>query len=360
MRLTIIGNPENRRVTEFQAASVALGESKPRCLAWDTIVREPDILTTIDADLVRIESPGENEIVTREMIRLGGGPADPLLEFGEVNFLREHFRGFRKTLRRIAQTGLQFTIPPAEIEVMFDKWASHQRMASAGIARPESRLAPKTLEEFHAAVAQSKSGAWFLKPLHGSSASGVCAFRWKGDQQLLISPLTFRSSGTRTIFSNSLKVKTYDSAMEIEKVLAHLLPQEMILESWVPKLNLPGGAVDLRVLVIAGEARHWVVRQSQSPMTNLHLGNRRGSPEMLVERIGEDGMQAAFNLAEDAAACFPEALSCGIDILITNGRRPKALVGEVNAFGDLLPNLMHRNQTAYEAVAHACYERARR
>ena len=58
-------------------------------------------------------------------------------------------------------------------------------------------------------------------------------------------------------------------------------------------------------------------------------------------------------MAERAAACFPDALYAGVDILLSNRKRP--LVGEINAFGDLLPNLRHRGDTAYEAIARACY-----
>src|SRR5204863_3521648 len=113
------------------------------------------------------------------------------------------------------------------------------------------------------------------------------------------------------------------------------------------------GAVDLRVLVIAGEARHWVIRQSRHPMTNLHLGNRRGDEAALRELIGLPNLDAAFRLAEKAAACFPDSLYAGVDILIDS--RHRALVGEINAFGDLLPRLQHRGESAYSTIARACH-----
>ena len=45
----------------------------------------------------------------------------------------------------------------------------------------------------------------------------------------------------------------------------------------MPKAGLAGHVFDLRVVVIAGRARHAVVRMSRGPMTNLHLLNRRGA-----------------------------------------------------------------------------------
>ncbi|MBI3927478.1 MAG: hypothetical protein HY319_18210 [Armatimonadetes bacterium] len=153
---------------------------------------------------------------------------------------------------------------------------------------------------------------------------------------------------------NSLQVQSYTRLTEIQTILGLLLPQGMIAERWIPKLTLPGGAVDLRVLVIAGEARHRVVRQSHHPMTNLHLGNRRGDEAALRELLGTCRFEAALRLAEQAAACFPETLYAGVDILIDTRHRP--LVGEINAFGDLLPGLWHRGETACAAMARACHD----
>jgi hypothetical protein len=131
------------------------------------------------------------------------------------------------------------------------------------------------------------------------------------------------------------------------------LPQGMIMEQWVPKLTLPGGAVDLRVLVIAGEPRHRVVRQSRHPMTNLHLGNQRGDTAALRACLGSQKFEAALELAVRAAACFPESRYAGVDVLIDT--RHRALVGEINAFGDLLPRLVDRGESAYTAIAKASH-----
>src|SRR5262249_31998569 len=158
----------------------------------------------------------------------------------------------------------------------------------------------------------TQNGRLFLKPLHGSSASGVCALRWTPQRQQLVAPLKIESRNGRTILVNSLEVRTYTTLADIELILGLLLPQGMISEQWIPKLTLPGGAVDLRVLVIAGEARHWVIRQSRHPMTNLHLGNQRGDEAALREAIGSTNLEAAFRLAQDAAACFPDSLYAGV------------------------------------------------
>src|SRR5690606_8620987 len=110
---------------------------------------------------------------------------------------------------------------------------------------------------------------------------------------------------------------------------------------------------DMRVLVINGEARHWVVRQSRNPMTNLHLGNSRADSKQFERVLGGNKLSEAFHVAEQAARCFPSSLYAGVDVLLDSHGR--SLVGEINAFGDRLPRLTHRGESAYEAIARACY-----
>jgi glutathione synthase/RimK-type ligase-like ATP-grasp enzyme len=352
-RLGLIGNPENRRICDFQDAAEGVGWPRPICLSYEELLHDPESLKHFDVDLLRIDSPGENDSVTKALIGLGGGPPRAALEWGQVDFLKEYHRGFCRLLQRIEQHGIPCLNSPRDIAIMFDKWACNRRFVAQGIARPPAEMAPENFPLLLARMRAQDSGRLFLKPLHGSSASGVCALRWTRRHQQLIAPLRVLSRGGEPILVNSLKVRTYTTSADIELILGLLLPQGMIIEQWIPKLSLPAGVVDLRVLVISGEARHWVVRQSRHPMTNLHLGNQRGNAADLQELIGLPKLEAAFKLAEKAAACFSASLYAGVDILIDSRHRP--LVGEINAFGDLLPRLTHRGESAYAAIAKACH-----
>jgi hypothetical protein len=50
--------------------------------------------------------------------------------------------------------------------------------------------------------------------------------------------------------------------------------------------------------------------------------------------------------------CFPGSLYAGIDLLIANGFRKHAIL-EVNAFGDLLPNVLWNGRDTYTAEIEA-------
>ena len=234
---------------------------------------------------------------------------------------------------------------------MFDKWQAHARFTRAGLPRPVTELAPTDASVFLAHCRSAPGGRLFLKPRYGSSASGCSAIRWQGNRIELNAPIEIeRKANGRVRLFNTLRVRRYIDLGEIGTILERLLPQGMIQERWLPKATLPGGSVDLRILVVAGEARHRVLRQSRSPMTNLHLGNRRADT-MELERVFPGALARACQLAVDAAACFPDSLYAGVDILLDT--RGRVYVCEINAFGDLLPGLSDRGQTTFEAIAAA-------
>lgn len=357
----IIGNPENRRVRNFQQAAATVGMVCPACVSWRTILDDPD--STIErldgAECIRIESPGENNAVLQRLINRGGGRNR--LAFGEIGFLKHQYLGFSETLNGLSTINAAFMNSPGDIQVMFDKWKSHQRFKQVGIARPETRIAPQSVSdfrEFRSSFGDDRCGRVFLKPRYASSASGVCAYRWSGDKEQLIAPIRIQRNGAEIRLYNSLRVHHYTSSDNIHAILSKLLPQDMIAERWIRKAQLADGQFDLRVVVIGGEARHIVVRQSHQPMTNLHLGNRRGDLMEVWASLGDDFVEECRHLAQDAAACFPESLYAGVDVIAPAKGKP--MICEINAFGDLLPGVRHRGESTYEAIVRASNEWNRR
>ncbi|MBN1909117.1 MAG: STM4014 family protein [Pirellulales bacterium] len=351
MRLCIVGNPENRRVRDFQAAAGRIGFPTPECVSWRELLDEPRaaLVRLATTDMVRLDSPGEDDGVLQRLVQLGGGEGG--LAFGEIGFLHEQYQGFRAVLDRLCTLATPFQNSPAEVKVMFDKWASHARFAAAGLARPATWLAPTTVESFRelrSEYCSTSSGRLFLKPRYASSASGVCAYRWSRDREQLIAPIEIQQDRSGVRLYNSLRIRRYTSFEQIDAILGRLLPQGMVCESWIRKAWLPDGQFDLRIVVIGGEARHVVVRRSHYPMTNLHLGNQRGSVDEVCESFGRRVLDMCKRLAERAAACFPDSLYAGVDVLVRSKAEP--LVCEINAFGDLLPNVTHRGETTYEAI----------
>ncbi|MFE4518522.1 STM4014 family protein [Kitasatospora sp. NPDC056783] len=331
MQLTVLGNPGHRRVTLFAAAARSAGLPEPAVLPWLDVLGGRYRLP--EGGLLRIESPGEEP----EVDRLLRGPAlGPDYAPTRVEGTAAWYAGVMAALRGLAaRPRVRLLGDPEEIAVMFDKRRAHALLAGAGVPVPRA-LGGEVIgwEHLRERLAEAGLRRVFVKPAHGSSASGVMALEFGPRGQLLATTSVELADGR---LHNSLRVRRYRDEREVATIVDGLAPDGLHVEQWIPKASQSGRSADLRVVVVAGRATHVVVRTSGQPMTNLHLGGARGSVEQAREAAGP-AWPALLETAERAAACFPGSPMVGVDVLPTAGWR-RALVGEVNAFGDLLPNL---------------------
>ncbi|GAA1593829.1 STM4014 family protein [Actinoplanes couchii] len=343
MRLAVVGIPENRRVALFRAAAERAGLPPPEVFGWR------DVLTTGrvpgPGTLVRIDSPGEDPEVDRLLRELGSGRPAEVAEHGRITGAADWFAGLRAALARIEAGGGRLLNQPADILTMTDKPRCHALLSAAGVPVPEA-FGPVG---GWAALRASGWRRFFVKPSHGSSASGVMAVAVAGPK---VTAVTSVEVSGGSLFNN-LAVRRYADEEVVASIVDLLAPDGLHVERWFPKAGLGGRVLDLRVVVIAGRARHVVVRTSTTPMTNLHLGNARGDVAAVRAAAGEREWAAAMATCERAAACFPQTLQVGVDLMFGVGWRRHA-VAEVNAFGDLLPGVLADGQDTYDAQVAAC------
>lgn len=332
-RFAVVGNPGNRRTTMFADAVRAAGHPAPRVLAWRDVLRGRYAFAP--GEFVRIDSPGEDA----EVDRLLRDTDDPTRVEGTALWHRRFTAAVREVAGEARRAGALVSADPEEVAVLFDKRSCHARLAAAGVPVPPALTGPvdgwETLRERLAAARFSRA---FVKPAHGSSASGVVALSVAGRGRIKATTSVETAPDGRLY--NSLRVRHHTSETEVAALVDALVPDGIHVERWLPKASQGGRAADLRVVVVAGRATHAVVRTSRHPMTNLHLGGARGDLETACEAIRAAGGDFAgvLDTAERAAACFPGTLCVGVDILPSTGWR-RFTVGEVNAFGDLLPRL---------------------
>ncbi|MQY10503.1 hypothetical protein SRB5_06110 [Streptomyces sp. RB5] len=329
-RLTVVGNPENRRVRLYAEATARAGLPAPHVVPW------LDVLTgaapRVAGDVVRIDSPGENAAVDR-ILR---GAAAPERVEGTARW----YRRFLAAVRSVADAmdpGARLLTDPDDLAVVFDKRRCHAVLHAAGVPVPESPTSGgadpvRSWDD----VRRTGLRRFFVKPAHGSSASGVLAVEAAGPGR--VRATTSVELAPDGALFNSLRVRRYTDETQIGAIVDTLAPDGLHVERWFPKASRHGRAADLRVVVVAGRATHAVLRTSGSPMTNLHLGGTRGDLDAVRAAIGPERWAQALSVCERAAACFPRTLCVGVDLLPGIGWRRFA-VGEVNAFGDLLPGL---------------------
>ncbi|GAA2584487.1 STM4014 family protein [Actinomadura fulvescens] len=303
-----------------RAAKPLLDRSAERQLGWG------GGLPIGAGDVVRIDSPGEDA----EADALLRGPGDPARVGGGARW----YATFTKALDRIGATGARLLNDPAEIAVMFDKRRCHALLQASVVPVPPALPQVEGYDELRARMAEERLPRVFVKAAHGSSAAGVVALQTAPGRIKAVTSVAMTPRGPY----NSLRVRTYESERQVAELIDALAPDGLHVEAWIPKASLCERVLDLRVVVIAGEATHAVVRTSGHAMTNLHLGGTRGDLGAVREALGEDGWRRALETCERAAACFPGSLMVGVDLLVGVGWRRLA-VAEVNAFGDLLPGL---------------------
>lgn len=354
--VTVIGNPGHRRITGFAAAAAAAGLPEPRLVAWRDVLSGAPL--AFPAGPVRIDSPGEDAAVHA---LLSGTDADPhRVEGGAARHAALVAALDRIEAAVAARPGAWLANDPADIAVMFDKRRAHPLLEARGVPVPQALSGPAAPVRSYAELRQRMAGdrvpRVFVKPPHGSSASGVVALETHGTRvQATTSVELVRGADGVTLF-NSLRIAKYRDETEVAALIdalgADAGPGGLHVESWLPKLTLDGRATDLRVLVVAGRATHVVARSSRSPMTNLHLGNARGDVAAVRAAVGEDAWARAMATCVRAAGCFPRTLHVGVDLLFAVDRRRHA-VGEVNAFGDLLPGVLHQGRDTWGEQVHA-------
>ncbi|MFB7462050.1 STM4014 family protein [Streptomyces sp. NPDC056224] len=337
--LAVVGVPGGRRVALFQDAVRAAGLPAARVVPWREVLGGRARFGP--GETVRIDSPGEDP----EVDRLLRGTADPTRVEGTGLWYRRFTGAVEALAAEVAAAGGRLLTAPGDLAVLFDKRLTHHALETAGVAVPPSPTsgpaAPpvRGWADVREVLARPGLRRVFVKLAHGSSASGVLALESGAGGRIRATTSVERSvSGG---LHNSLRVRRYEDECAVGAIVDALAPDGLHIERWLPKASQNGRPADLRVVVIGGRATHAVVRTASGPMTNLHLGGARGDLDAAIAAVtaaGGSWSEDALALCERAAAAFPGTLCVGVDLLPATGWRRFA-VGEVNAFGDLLPRL---------------------
>lgn len=341
VQLTVVGNAGHRRVELFRRAVVTRGLPNPLVLPWcDVLAGAPP--PEAEA-VVRVESPGEDAEVDRLLRR-----ASVQVRHGELIGLAAAYRGLVTAVADLARGGARLLTTPDDIATLCDKRQCHAVLLAAGVPVPAALPPVNSYAEMRSAMRDASIRRVFVKPAHGSSASGVLALETAPGRVQAVTTVEVAPDG----LFNVLRPRRYRTEREVAAIVDRLAPDGLHVEQWLPKTSLAGGVVDVRVVAVAGRPTHLVVRSARGPLTNLHLGNRRGDVDALEAAVGPVAWSAALLTCEEVAACFPHSLQVGLDLMFLAGGRGHA-VAEVNAFGDLLPGVLADGRDTYTAQVDA-------
>ena len=370
----IIGNLDNRRVRGFGEALSARGWAPPMLLSHRELLAHPERLLELelppDAPLfIRLESCGEDPLVERELLLRGfealpdthtGERISPAQlatlpqRFGQILAPRQFHAGYLAYLDSLAEVlaerpGARLLSPIADVRCLFDKRESSQRYAAAGVPVPEA-LPPdsiRTPDQLREAMRMHRWPAVFVKLSCASSASCLALYRYlpqraEHERELLLTTTEQAAEGR----FNSLRLQRLRRRPHIDALLSWLLAEGVQIERAIPKARAAGRFFDLRVLVVAGEPAFCVVRESRHPITNLHLGGRRGDLDALRAAVAPEDWDAAMASCARVFECHG-CHHVGVDLMFEPDLRRHRVI-EANAFGDLLPGLQREGLSVYE------------
>ena len=316
--------------------------------------------------IVRVDSPGKDFETERALLRAGAEVEDngdyarlssdevERLEFdrGRILCPRQWYLGFCEVLDLIKSqlhgTGCCLMNSLSDIALMFDKPRCQKTLSDSGIPTAKSLGEVRSFAELRDRLRQTGCNRVFIKLAHGSSGSGVVAYETNGPKHQATTTVEAVSRGNELCLYNSRRIRIYRDVREIEPLIDALCRHRVYVEEWLPKAGIAGGTFDLRIVVIGSRAMHTVVRLNRHPITNLHLLGGRGSLDEVVQRMGDVSWEAARQTCERLMRnCFPQSLYAGIDLHIAPDYRRHNVL-EVNAFGDLLPEIVWQGLDTYE------------
>jgi glutathione synthase/RimK-type ligase-like ATP-grasp enzyme len=352
-RYVAIANPDGKRWRTYAGELSAFWEARGvrpevEVVPWRAVVpRDGDLdgLAAFDRPaLVRLESPGRDFEVTRLLLQAGaredGDDADwHALPYRKGELVRPGllYRGFRRVLRGLrrsfdARPHLRPLSCPLAVAELFDKRATQARLGAAGIPCPPSLEPPADPEQLLAALRCRGFAPAYVKLNTGSSASAIAVVRAAEEPAWAVSSVCRRGDG----FVSSRRLRRHEGD-DLKAVLRFLLDEGACVQRGIPMAQIDGQNFDVRVVVVYGAPAFVVFRLSSQPMTNLHLGGRRGRADACRACIPTRAWLDALDHCADAARLYGGA-TVGVDLLFERGYLRHYLL-EVNAFGDFFPGL---------------------
>jgi glutathione synthase/RimK-type ligase-like ATP-grasp enzyme len=296
--------------------------------------------------LVRLESPGRDFEVMKLLLKAGAAadlqepPRDWLsLPYSKGQLVRPGLlhAGFRRVLHglRLAFDSRPHLAPlacPLAVAELFDKRATAARLTAAGLPCPPSLPAPANPEELLDGLRAHAFNTAYVKLNTGSAAMGIAVVHAREEPPWAVTSVLHRADGCY----NTRRLQRVTGA-DLAAVLEFLIREGVFIQKGIPMAQIDGQNFDVRVVVLYGRPAFTIFRLSGLPMTNLHLGGRRGQPEVCRANIPTRAWLDALDHCVEAARLYSCA-AVGVDLLFERGYLHHYIL-EMNAFGDFFPGL---------------------
>jgi hypothetical protein len=190
-------------------------------------------------------------------------------------------RGFRRVLEGLRRSfdawpHLAPTACPIAVATMFDKTATCEILNDAAVPVPDMLGSGIDMPEVvHDLTLFRDWPTAYVKLNTGSSATGIVVLHPnEPDRPAFGITSIARIQGE---FYNSRRLRRV-SGDDLHRAIQFILDEGAIVQRGVPMAQIDGQNFDVRVVCINGRPAASIFRLSSNPMSNLHLGGRRGDP----------------------------------------------------------------------------------
>jgi len=257
-------------------------------------------------------------------------------------------KDYRKQLKELADASdrynMRFLNHPSEISALLDKAGCKETLRRAGIPVTELLAGNvRDVERLFEIMKQKNACQVFIKPVNGSGAAGVAAFR-KQEGSGRMALYTCAAEHPKKGLVNTGRLRRFSDKREIFSLLNRLFEMECVVERWHAKAEHQGCSYDLRAVVQDGKCDCLLARLSKGPITNLQLNNH----PLDVDGLGLslDILEEILDISKRAMRQYPRLLSAGIDILLEKGSLKPRII-EMNGQGDLIYQDIYRKNAIY-------------
>ena len=363
--IVVLGAASGPRAEAFRAALARLGEPPVEFLSYERFLGDPALLADMlqPGAIVRFDSPDRERASLYALYRAGAeaaalagfpvftGPAlDGILDRrGPIGSPAQLALGLTHALSQAAAIargrGARLLANPVEVARSFDKLANSEHLHAHGIPVPRRIGSVANFDELLAKMREERLARVFVKLRFGSSAAGITALGLGPGGQIVA--YTTAVAGEAGVPYATRAVRRLAQHREVREIIDLLAPLGLYAEAWLPKAGIDGRNSDLRIVTVSGQPVFNVMRLSPHPMTNLHLGGVRRSPEALRERVGKVAWGKLLESCRAVACAYPGCSMLGIDAAVLSDNRRHTLF-EVNAFGDHIKGVTFRGCTPQE------------
>lgn len=273
---------------------------------------------------------------------------------------------YQKRLRQLEEAAdtfpIRFLNRPSAIMALLDKVQCKETLRRAGLpvtetlaisssqgkeGMPADTFLTEDAGQLLAAMQKQGVRQVFIKPVNGSAAAGVLAFRLQkssGRMALYTCAMAHPQKG----LINTRQLRCFSDQKQIFPILNQILAAGCIVERWHAKSSYQGYSYDLRAVVQGGSCDFLLARLSKGPITNLQLNNRPLPVAMLG--LNQRVLHDVTDLCQKAVGLFPGLSYAGIDILLEKGSLKPRII-EMNGQGDLIYQDIYQDNTIYRHQA---------